>query len=102
MVSAVSRETINSVALYRMEAIYLETPSEHIAYIKFIFESYEEVGIIRTVDRKRAQIVLLVVPDFVDVARNILASLKQEVPLAEISRPANMSDDWLMAELAKE
>lgn len=102
MVSAVSRETINSVALYRMEAIYLETPSEHIAYIKFIFESYEEVGIIRTVDRKRAQIVLLVVPDFVDVARNILDSLKQEVPLAEIPRPADMSDDWLMAELAKE
>src|SRR5215469_15694117 len=97
MVSAVSRETINSVALYRMEAIYLETPSEHIAYIKFIFESYEEVGIIRTVDRKKAQIVLLVVSDFVDVARNILASLKQEVLMAELAkesapRPAEFED----------
>ena len=85
-----------------LHAIYLETPPENIAYVKFIFESYEEVGIIRTVDRKKALIVLLVVEDFVDVAHNILDSLKQEVPLAEIPRPADVSDDWLMAELAKE
>jgi Domain of unknown function (DUF4911) len=85
-----------------LQAIYLATPPEHIAYIKFIFESYEEVGIIRTVDRKKAVIVLLVVTDFIDTAHNILDSLKQEVPLAEIPRPADVSDDWLMAELAKE
>jgi hypothetical protein len=82
--------------------IYLETRPEHIAYIKFIFESYEEVGIIRTVDRKRAVIVLLAVADFVAVARDIIESLKQEVPLFEISRPADLGDDWLMAELAGE
>jgi Domain of unknown function (DUF4911) len=85
-----------------LQAIYLATPPQHIAYIKFIFESYEEVGIIRTVDRKKAVIVLLVVTDFIDTAHNILDSLKQEVPLAEIPRPADVSDDWLMAELAKE
>ena len=69
-----------------LQTLYLETPPEHIAYIKFIFESYEEVGIIRTVDRKKALIVLLVVPDFVAVAQRILNSLKQEVPLIEIPR----------------
>ena len=52
--------------------IYLETLPEHIAYVKFIFESYEEVGIIRTVDRKKAIIVLLAMDDFLDTARNIL------------------------------
>jgi hypothetical protein len=36
-----------------LQDIYLETRPEHIAYIKFIFESYEEVGMIRTVDRKK-------------------------------------------------
>jgi len=86
----------------KLQAIYLATPPEHIAYIKFIFESYEEVGIIRTVDRKKAVIVLLVVPDFAAVARDILGALKEEVPLMEISRPTDMTDDWLMAELAKE
>jgi len=85
-----------------LQAIYLATPPEHIAYIKFIFESYEEVGIIRTVDRKKAVIVLLFVIDFLDVARCILDSLKQEVPLTEIPRPVDVSDDWLMAELVNE
>jgi hypothetical protein len=85
-----------------LQEIYLETPPEHIAYIKFIFESYEEVGIIRTVDRKKATIVLLATPDFARVAREILLSLKQEVPLQEISRPADISADWLMMELAAE
>ena len=83
-----------------LHEIVLETPPEHIAYIKFIFESYEEVGIIRTVDRKKAVIVLLAVPDFAQTAEAILASLKQELPLVEIPRPADMTSDWLMAELA--
>ncbi len=85
-----------------LQEIVFETPPEHIAYIKFIFESYEEVGIIRTVDRKKAIIVLLVVPDFADVARQILESLKRDLPLQEIPRPTQMDADWLMAELVAE
>jgi len=85
-----------------LRAIYLETLPEHIAYVKFIFESYEEVGIIRTVDRKQAIIVLLAVADFAEVARNILQSLQREVPLREVARPASVADDWLLAELAAE
>lgn len=82
--------------------IYLEISPEHIAYIKFIFESYEEVGIIRTVDRKKAIIVLLAMSDFLDTARQILQSLKSEIPLREIARPTESNDDWFMAELAAE
>jgi len=85
-----------------MHAIYLEIPPEHIAYIKFIFESYEEVGIIRTVDRKKAVIALLAMHDFLDTARQILDSLQHEIPFAEIPRPAEVTDDWFMAELAEE
>jgi hypothetical protein len=82
--------------------IYLETLPEHIAYVKFIFESYEEVGIIRTIDRKKAIIVLLAMGDFLDTARSILDALQREVPLVEIPRPADVGDDWFMAELAAE
>jgi hypothetical protein len=85
-----------------MREFYLEVAAAHIAYVKFIFESYEEVGIIRTVDRKKAIIVLLAMNDFVAVARAILASLEREIPLREIARPANVQDDWFMAELAAE
>jgi hypothetical protein len=80
--------------------IYLEISPSDIAYIKFILESYEEVGIIRTIDRKKAIIVLLAVSDFIEVARAIVKSLQQEVTLIEIPPPPDLSDDWLMTELA--
>jgi hypothetical protein len=79
--------------------VYLELPPEHIAYVKFIFESYEEVGIIRTVDRDRAVIVLLAMNDFIEPARKILASLQDDIPLREMSRPDDINEDWFMAEL---
>jgi hypothetical protein len=84
----------------KLDEIYLTIRPEDIAYVKFIFESYEAVGIIRTVDRKKATIVLLVVEDFVETARSIIDALKEEVPLAEIPRPTDIGDDWLMRELA--
>jgi uncharacterized protein DUF4911 len=84
-----------------LQEIYLEIAPEHIAYVKFIFESYEEIGIIRTVDRKKAIIVLLAMPDFVAIAHQIIDSLKQDIPLAEIPRPADLTDDWFMLELAE-
>ncbi|MEK6613369.1 MAG: DUF4911 domain-containing protein [Candidatus Binatota bacterium] len=83
-----------------LHEIYLELRPEDIAYVKFIFESYEGVGIIRTVERKKAVIVLLVVDDFLNVARSILDSLQKEVPLMEIPRPDDIGDDWLLRELA--
>ncbi|HEY2922397.1 MAG TPA: DUF4911 domain-containing protein [Candidatus Binatia bacterium] len=86
----------------RLHDIYLEIPPEHIAYIKFIFESYEEVGIIRTVDRKKAIIVLLAMTDFLDTARKILDSIKNDVPLREIARPMDVNDDWFMAEIVRD
>ena len=37
--------------------------------------------------------------DFVETARAILDSIRDDIPLREISRPADMKDDWFMAEL---
>ena len=83
-----------------LHEIYLEIRPEDIAYVKFIFESYEGVGIVRTVERAKAIIAVLVVDDFLEVGRAVLASLKKDVPLAEVPRPEEIGDDWLMRELA--
>lgn len=83
-----------------LHEIYLAVRPQDIAYVKFVFESYEGVGLIRTVDRKKAVIVLLVVDDFLNVARSILTSLKGEVSLCEIARPGETGEDWLLKELA--
>lgn len=85
-----------------MREIYFEVRTEDIAYVKFVIESYEGVGLIRTVDRKKAVIVVLIVEDFLDDGRALLASLQREINLTEIPRPAEVGDDWLMTELATE
>ena len=98
-----------------MREIYFEVRTEDIAYVKFVIESYEGVGLIRTVlrqaqqgegnrtlERKKALIVVLLVADFLDDGRALLASLQREIPLTEIPRPAEVGDDWLMTELAAE
>lgn len=80
--------------------LYLRVRRQDIAYIKFIVESYELLGIIRTVDPREAVIVLLVLGDSLALARDVIEALSGEVPLEEIPRPAGLGDDWLLGELA--
>jgi Domain of unknown function (DUF4911) len=63
--------------------IRLRVPPVEIAYVKFVFESYEGIAVVRTLDRKAAVLELLVAPDFADEARRILESLRPEVPWTE-------------------
>ena len=46
--------------------IYLELPPADIAFVKFILESYEGVGVMRTIDRTKALVVLMIAADFLD------------------------------------
>ena len=85
-----------------LHEIYFTIRPEDIAYVKFVLESYDGVGIIRTVDRRKAIIVALVVEDFLAAARALFAALKDEVAIAEIPRPADIGDDWLMQELSND
>jgi len=82
-----------------VHVISLRLPPADIAHVKFLIESYEEVGIVRTIDRQAAFIVLLVVPDFVAVARAILEDLRAHVTFEEIEPPPGQWDDWLMREI---
>ena len=67
--------------------IYLELPPADIAFVKFILESYEGVGVMRTIDRAKAVVVLMIAADFLDDARALLASLRSEVAWREVARP---------------
>lgn len=67
--------------------IWIELAPTDIAFVKFVFESYEGVAVVRTGDRKRAVIVLLVAADFVADARAILADLGRRVAWRELPAP---------------
>ena len=75
--------------------IYLHVPRREIAYVKFIFESYEEVAVCRTLDPMAAIVAVHTVPDFAAQARAVVASLEREGACREIPRPPGEEGDCL-------
>jgi hypothetical protein len=75
--------------------IYLGLPPREIAYVKFVFESYEGVAVVRTLDRRAATIVVLVAPDFEADARAAIAALVAEGACQEVPPPPDFDGDWL-------
>jgi len=78
----------------------LEVAPADIAGIKFLFESYEEVGIVRTLDRHKAVVVVLVVADFVADAEAIVADAETRFGARRIAVPMEESEDWLLSDLS--
>jgi hypothetical protein len=72
--------------------IFLEVPRAEIGYVKFIFESYEGIAVLRTLDRQRGLVVVLAVPDFLDQARAVVASLAVEIACREVVPPPALDD----------
>jgi hypothetical protein len=67
--------------------IYLEIPPAEIVFIKHIIEAHEGIGVLRTIDRKRAVIVLMIAADMEPHARAILDSLRDQLPWVELPGP---------------
>lgn len=75
--------------------IYLHLAPREIAYVKFVFESYEGVAVVRTLDRHAATLVVLAAPDFEAEARAVIAGLTAEGACEEIGEPSGFDGDWL-------
>ncbi|HLK11208.1 MAG TPA: DUF4911 domain-containing protein [Candidatus Binatia bacterium] len=75
--------------------ILLRVPRREIAYVKFVFESYEGVAVVRTLDPREARLVVLAAPDFADQARAIVGALGAEGVCAEVALPEGPAPDWL-------
>src|SRR5437879_13559116 len=82
--------------------IYVRLAPQDIAYLKFIFESYETVGFLRTIDPRAATLVVFLVPDFAEVGQRILEAVSREIEIERIEPPADLGDDWLVMAVADE
>lgn len=80
----------------QVEAIFLRVVPAGIAHLKFLLESYEGVAVVRTLDRHRAIIVVLVSRDFLHVARSILDDVRGQVDFEEVEPPTDAGEDWLL------
>lgn len=80
--------------------IYLELPPENIVNLKFLLESYEGIGELRTLDKDIAQVVILSLQDSKQDVLNLLESEKDAIKARIIDKPASLSGDWLFGELS--
>ena len=65
----------------------IEVDKKDIAYIVSIFDGYDDLAVVRTLDASRGLIELLVSPDYLEDTRKLIDALSKEIPL----RPLNLT-----------
>jgi hypothetical protein len=78
--------------------IFVSVPTEHIVILKSILESYEDLGIARTLDAEKGQVVILALGDSALELRGMLDSLQESLKLRYLPTPEDLSGDWLLSE----
>ena len=63
----------------------IEVDKKDIAYIVSIFDGYENLAVVRTLDASSGLIELLVSPDYLEDTRKLIDALSKEIPI----RPLN-------------
>ena len=68
----------------------VEVDKKDIAYIVSVFEGYENLAVVRTIDPSRGLIELMISPDFLEDTRKLIDALSREIPvrLLEKGKPA--------------
>jgi len=67
--------------------LQIEVDKKDIAYIVSIFDGYENLAVVRTLDASSGLIELLVSPDYLEDTRKLIDALSKEIPI----RPLNLT-----------
>ena len=62
----------------------LEVDKKEISYIVSVFEGYDNLAVVRTVDTNKSIIELIISPDYVDDTRQLIHALSQEIYIKKI------------------
>lgn len=74
-------EEITQVALDdQTVALYLEVPGPKVVLLQALFESYECIGTVRTIDIKRSLVCILTTRAMLDDCLKLLDTLQEEIP----------------------
>ena len=63
----------------------IEVNKKDIAYIVSIFEGYDHIAVVRTIDPSCGLIELMISPDFLEDARKLTEALAEEIPFRLIN-----------------
>ena len=62
----------------------VEVDKKDIAYIVSIFEGYDDLAVVRTLDPALGLIELMISPDFLEDVRQLTEELSKEIPFRKI------------------
>ena len=80
------RNTINNDDLNAKQINYIpEVNKKDIAYIVSIFEGYDHIAVVRTIDPSCGLIELMISPDFLEDTRKLTEALAEEIPFRLIN-----------------
>jgi len=65
----------------------IEVDKKDIAYIVSIFEGYDHLAVVRTIDPAQGLIELMISPDFLEDTRKLTEALAKEIPFNRVGRP---------------
>jgi len=80
-------------------ALYLELTPSKVVLFQAIFESYEGVATVRTVDKEGSLVCLLTTPDMLQECFRILDSVREELawrPVADLSKLTDANNDLIV------
>ena len=63
----------------------IEVDKKDIAYIVSIFDGYENLAVVRTLDASSGLIELLVSPDYLEDTRKLIDVLSKEIPIRTLN-----------------
>tara|TARA_Y100001934_G_C11597343_1_gene426111 strand:- start:29 stop:280 length:252 start_codon:yes stop_codon:yes gene_type:complete len=63
----------------------IEVNKKDIAYIVSIFEGYDHIAVVRTIDPSYGLIELMIAPDFLEDTRKLTEALAEEIPFRLIN-----------------
>ena len=70
----------------------LEVDKKEIAYIVSVFEGYDHLAVVRTVDPAQSIIELMISPDYLKDTGQLVDALSKEVYIRKISTPTSTED----------
>ena len=79
-----------------LKAFYLRIPPEHIVLLKFLVESYEGLGVLRTLNRHTGEVVVLAPFESEETVGELLEELRGELSLEDLEIPEGAGEDWLL------
>ena len=62
----------------------LEVDKKEIAYIVSVFEGYDNLAVVRTVDPAQSIIELIISPDYLEDTRQLISALSKEVYIKKV------------------